>query len=133
MDTVYGVHTTEDFLVANIWRQKTRSFGPGPRVKEGKAFHPGEKVAWRKSGERTWTWRRRSRRKKLDEQKRKLQKELLEIETLSCLSKECQESLKSNLQQQLQVTLEAFLTLFRQTRECFNFQQLLLQLPFLLI
>ena len=28
---------------------------------QGKAFHPGEKVTWRKSGEWTWTWRRRSR------------------------------------------------------------------------
>ena len=36
-------------------------------------------------------------RKKLDEQKRKLQEELREIENLSCLSKEVQESLKSNL------------------------------------
>ena len=41
-------------------------------------------------------------RKKLDEQKRKFQKELREIENFSCLSKEVQESLKSNLQQQLQ-------------------------------
>ena len=41
-------------------------------------------------------------RKKLDEQKRKFQKELREIEKFSCLSKEVQESLKSNLQQQLQ-------------------------------
>ena len=41
-------------------------------------------------------------RKKLDEQKKKLQKELREIEKLSCLSKDVQEILKSNLQQQLQ-------------------------------
>ena len=41
-------------------------------------------------------------RKKLDEQSGKLQKELREIEKFSCLSKEVQESLKSNLQQQLQ-------------------------------
>ena len=42
-------------------------------------------------------------RKKLDEQKRKLQKELREIDKqLWCLAKEVQESLKSNLQQQLQ-------------------------------
>ena len=41
-------------------------------------------------------------RKKLDEQTRKLQKELREIENLFCFSKEFQESLKSNLQQQLQ-------------------------------
>ena len=34
--------------------------------------------------------------------RRKLQRELREIEKLSCLSKEYQESLKSNLQQQLQ-------------------------------
>ena len=51
----------------NIWRQRMRSFGPGLRPwrrreekdpKEGKAFHPGEKVTWKKSGEWTWTWRR---------------------------------------------------------------------------
>ena len=41
-------------------------------------------------------------RKKLDEQKRKLQKGLREIEKFSCFSKEVQEGLKSNLQQQLQ-------------------------------
>ena len=42
-------------------------------------------MAWRKSGEWTWTWRRRSRAaKKLDEQKKKLQKELREIEN-SCV------------------------------------------------
>ena len=40
--------------------------------------------------------------KKLDEQRRKLQNELREIEKFSCLSKEVQERLKSNLQQQLQ-------------------------------
>ena len=41
-------------------------------------------------------------RKKLDEQRRKLQKELQYIEKLSCVPKEFQENLKSNLQQQLQ-------------------------------
>ena len=41
-------------------------------------------------------------RKKLDEQKRKLQRELREIEKFSCVPKEAQESLKSGLQQQLQ-------------------------------
>ena len=40
-------------------------------------------------------------RKKLDEQMRKLQKELRDIEKLSCVPKEFQEDLKSNLQQQL--------------------------------
>ena len=48
--------------------RKLRSFGPklnitGSRVekkhREGKAFHPGENVAWKKSGE--WTLRMRSR------------------------------------------------------------------------
>ena len=41
-------------------------------------------------------------RKKLDEQKRKLQKELRDLEKFSCVPKEFQESVKSNLQQQLQ-------------------------------
>ena len=41
-------------------------------------------------------------RKKLDEQIRKLQKELRVIEKVSCVATESQESLKRNLQQQLQ-------------------------------
>ena len=44
----------------SVSRQKMRSFGRGLRPwrrreekepKEGKAFHPGEKVSWRKSGD----------------------------------------------------------------------------------
>ena len=38
-------------------------------------------------------------RKKLDEQRKKLQKDLREVEKLSCVSKEVQESLKNDLQQ----------------------------------
>ena len=43
-----------------VWRQRLRSFGPTLRMigsrmeerrREGKAFHPEEKVAWRKSRE----------------------------------------------------------------------------------
>ena len=41
-------------------------------------------------------------RKKLDEQRKKLQKELRDVENLSCASKEVQDSLKNDLQQQLQ-------------------------------
>ena len=41
-------------------------------------------------------------RKKLDEQRRKLQKELRNTEKFSCAPKEFQEHLKGNLQQQLQ-------------------------------
>ena len=41
-------------------------------------------------------------RKKLAEQKKKLQKELRDIEKFLCVPQEFQESLKSNLQQQLQ-------------------------------
>ena len=40
-------------------------------------------------------------RKKLDDQKKKIQKELRDIEKFSCVPKELQESIKSNLQQQL--------------------------------
>ena len=70
---------------------------------EDRAFHPGERAAWRKSGEWTWILRMRSRvAKKLDEQKRKLQRELRDIEKFSCVPKEFQENLKSNLQHQLQ-------------------------------
>ena len=45
-------------------------------------------------------------REKLDEQKRKLHKELRDVEKFSCLPKEFQENLKSNLQQQLQQQLQ---------------------------
>ena len=41
-------------------------------------------------------------RRKLEEQKRKLQKEWRDVEKFSCAPKEFQENLKSNLQQQLQ-------------------------------
>ena len=41
-------------------------------------------------------------RKKLDDQRRKLQKDLRDVEKLSCASKEAQNSLKNDLQQQLQ-------------------------------
>ena len=68
----------------------------GKDPKEGKDFHPGEKAAWRKSGEWRWTSRMRSRvAKKLDEQRRKLQKELRVIEKFLCVPKEFQENLKS--------------------------------------
>ena len=88
-----------------VWRQKIRSFWPGVKPwrrrdgkepKEGKAFHPGEKGAWRKSGDWTWTSRMRSRAAK------SLQKELRDVEKPSCIPKEVQDSLKNVLQQQLQ-------------------------------
>ena len=41
-------------------------------------------------------------RKKLDEQRNKLQKELRDVGKLSCVSKEVQDSLNNDLQQQLQ-------------------------------
>ena len=41
-------------------------------------------------------------RKKLDEQRKKLQNELRDVENLSCASKEVQDSLENDLQQQLQ-------------------------------
>ena len=44
----------------------------------------------------------RQSRKKLDEHMKKLQKELRDIEKFSCIPKEFQDSLESNLQQQLQ-------------------------------
>ena len=36
-----------------------RKGGEGALGGQGNAFHPAEKVAWRKHGEWTWTWRRR--------------------------------------------------------------------------
>ena len=54
--------------------------------KECEAFHPGEKAARRKSGE--WTFEDGNEsRKKLDQQRQKLQTDLRDIEKLSCVSK----------------------------------------------
>ena len=98
-----------------VWRQKTRSFGPGLRPwrrrkgkepKEGKDFHTG-----RESGlEGEWGTDmdledQVESRKKLDEQKRKLQKELRDIDKFSCVPKEIEETLKSYLQQLQEVEL----------------------------
>ena len=53
--------------------------------KGSKAFHPGERAAWRKSGERTCTLRMRSRAERSwMSKKEKLQKELREVEVLVC-------------------------------------------------
>ena len=41
-------------------------------------------------------------RRKLDEQKKKLQKDLREIDRLSCVSKEMHKSIRESLQHQLQ-------------------------------
>ena len=57
-------------------------------LREGKAFHPGEKE-WRMDSEDEIEGR-----KKLDEQRKKLQKDLRDVEKLSCVSNEVQESLK---------------------------------------
>ena len=82
-------------------------------------IHPGEKVAWRKSvGMDMDVEEEVESRKKLDEQKRKLQKELREIEKFSCLSREVQESLESNLQQQLQEVEQKRHDLMQGTRKC---------------
>ena len=95
-----------------VWRQKTRSFGPGLKLwrrrkgkesKEGKDFHPGEKSGLEEEwGVEVDLENEVESRKKLDEQRRKLQKELRDIAKFSCVPKEFQENLKSNLQQQLQ-------------------------------
>ena len=93
-----------------VRRRRLRSFVPNLNImkrrmvkepREDKAFHAGEKVAWRKSGK--WTLRMRTRAERsLDDQRRKLQKDLRDVEKLSCASKEAQNSLKNDLQQQLQ-------------------------------
>ena len=73
--------------------------------KEGEGVQGGqglpsrrERAAWRKNGEWTRTWRMRSRVAKSWMTK---EKELRDIEKFSCVPKEDQENLKSNLQQQL--------------------------------
>ena len=84
-------------------RQKIRSFG-----EEGRRSQGGQGLPSRRESGMVEGWdtgmdvEEIQSRKKLDEQNRKLQKELRDIEKFSCLSKEVQESLKCNLQQQLQ-------------------------------
>ena len=77
--------------------------------KEGEGVQGGQGLPSRREGglEELWSVEmdledEAESRKKLDEQKRKLQKEMRDIEKFSCVPKEFQENLKSNLQQQLQ-------------------------------
>ena len=72
-------------------------------AKEGKGFHQREKVAWKKSGVWRCTSRMRPRveRSWMNKRGKLLQRELRDIEKFSCVPKESQESLESNLQQQL--------------------------------
>ena len=66
----------------------------------GKAFHWGKKVDWRKSG--VWTLRMRLRiERNWMRRGKKLQKNLREVEKLSCVPKEDQDRLKNDLQQRL--------------------------------
>ena len=55
-------------------------------------------------------------RKKLDEQRKTLQKELRDVEKLSCVSKEVQDSRKNDLQQQLQEVEQRRHDLFQRFR-----------------
>ena len=71
-----------------LWRRRKEE-----ESKEGKDSHPEKKAAWRKSMEMDLEDEVESR-KKLDEQRRKLQKELRDIEKFSCVPKEFQENLK---------------------------------------
>ena len=77
--------------------------------KEGKGTQGGQGLPSRRESGMEEEWRMEvdaedeiESRKKLDEQKRKLQEELRDVEKLSCIPKEAQDSLKSALQQQLQ-------------------------------
>ena len=67
----------------------------GKECKEGRVSTPGKKETRNMCGKRRAV-------KKLDEQKNKLQKELRDVEKLSLVSKEAQESIKESLQHQLQ-------------------------------
>ena len=64
------------------WKRRKES----KESKECKGFHQGERerAVWRKSG--VWRWTTRMRQGVDDEQKKKLQKELRDIEKLSCLN-----------------------------------------------
>ena len=83
-----------------------RSFEPGlrpwKRGKVGRGFHQGERAAWNKSGVRRWTSRMRPRVARSKMSKRRSSRRSCDIEKLSCVPKEFQESQKSNVQQQLQ-------------------------------
>ena len=62
------------------------------RYREGVTSQPEGKVVWKKNWERTL--RTIESRKKLDERRKKLQKELRDIEKFACISKEAQSNLK---------------------------------------
>ena len=67
---------------------------------EGRVPLPGKKETWKMCGEsiedETESFQ------KMDEQKKKLQKELRDVEKLSLISKETQQNIKESLQHQLQ-------------------------------
>ena len=75
-------------------RQRLRSIGPKLSIiksrmkepREGKAFHLGEKVACEEEWENDFEDEIESR-KKLDEQRKKLQKDLRDVEKLSCVER----------------------------------------------
>ena len=84
-----------------------KGFEPGLRPwkkKEGEGVQGGQglPLTERKRPGRRVVEDEAESRKKLDDQKKKIQKELRDIEKFSCVPKELQESIKSNLQQQLQ-------------------------------
>ena len=83
-----------------VWKLKKRSFGPGLKPwrkkegkepKEDKAFHPGEKAAWRKSEVWKWTPRMRSRAEKSWMSKgENCRRSCDTLKKLSCIPKEAQ-------------------------------------------
>ena len=77
------------------------------RKQSGEAEEGGQGLPLRRESGLEEMWRREvedeiESRKKLDEQRKKLQKELQYVEKLSCVTKEVQDSVKNDLQQQLQ-------------------------------
>ena len=71
------------------------------KSKDGKAFHPEEKVDWRRCGD--WRLKMRSRAERSWMSNGKSCRRSCEtLRNLSCASKEVQDSLKNDLQQQLQ-------------------------------
>ena len=87
-------------------RQKGQKIGEAVEKKEGEGVQGGQGLPSRRESDLEEVWGMEmdlegevESRKKLDEQRRKLQKEQRDVEKFSCVPKEFQEGLKSNLQQ----------------------------------
>ena len=108
---VHGLFIVEWTRSPKVRRQRLKSSERSLSVVEnkeekqcrrGKVAQPEDKVVWRKIGEVEEEFENGENRRKLDEQRMRLEKELREVEKLSFRPQEIQSGLKEGLQQQLQ-------------------------------